>query len=407
MKNIVFFNIPQFGHVFPTLPLVQRLCKQNANVRYFCSEQFRPFIESVGVEFCPYNDFQLSLVSHGIDDMKKNPDKKMCVDDLIISGIELKNCFNMMTENLMSSNDFSNTDVVLFDSAAIWGKRLAAARLIPSVSSVTVLPVNRRMLLDDPEMTMEYFYWMDMQQVKKDGVDQTVRQLLRLLDRLKIEEIEYHTDFNLIYAPRFLHPMAESFDDTFFFLAPDEFIRFSDTEAFPGLADLSCIRIYISMGTILNNDEKLLETFIQAFSEDRYEVLLSYGGTEVLSEVMLPPNITVCGMVNPLQAMKKADVVVTHGGLNGVKEAIYCGKPMVLLPQVTDSFLNAWQVENLGLGLQILKHELTWQKLRNAVEEVVKSRTILKQVKERQAEYAKELQYSDAVEKLKERGFLA
>ena len=406
MKNIVFFNIPQFGHVLPTLPLVQRLCKQNANVRYFCSEQFRPFIESVGAKFCPYNDFQLSLISHGIDDMKENPDKKMCVDDLIMSGMELKNCFNIIAENLMSSNDFSNTDFVLFDAAAIWGKRLAAIMSIPSVSSITVLPVNRRMLLDEPEMTMDYFYWMDMEQIRKNGVDQTVRQLVRLLDRLKIDEIEYHTDFNLVYAPRFLHPMAECFDDTFFFLAPDEFIRFSDTEAFLEPVDSSRLRIYISMGTIFNRNEKLLEIIVQAFSEERYEVLLSCGGAEVLRDVMLPPNITVCGMVDPLQAMKKADVVVTHGGLNGVKEAIYCGKPMVLLPQALDQFLNARQVEHLGLGLQILKNEITWQRLRDAVDEVAISQTISKQVKKRQAEYAKGLWYSDAVEELKERGML-
>ena len=403
--NITFFNISQYGHILPTLPLVELLTRQKVMVRYFCAERFRSLIETTGAVFCPYNSYQQSRIEYGIQDMKKNPDKRMKMDDLIVSAIELREVFAQIKESILETNDFSNTDFVIFDSTAIWGKLVAKEFSISSTSSITILPVTDEMLLRFPEYTLEYFYWMDMEDVKQRGVDKSVNQLVRLKKKLKTKEIECETEFNIVYSPCFLHPMADCLDDSYFFLAPDRFIRMRGAtnclESSSGN-----LRLYVSMGTIFNENAEMLEILIQAFSGagEEIEVILALGGAKVPDSISFPKNFKVYNLVNPIKMMEYTDVVLTHGGLNGIKEAIYCGNPIVVVAQALDQFLNAKQVERLGIGVSLSKYKLTYQSLQEAVKQAAYDPGIRGNVIKYQNEYNKSANYGDLLNKLKERG---
>ena len=54
-----------------------------------------------------------------------------------------------------------------------------------------------------------------------------------------------------------------------------------------------------------------------------------------------------------MEVLKIADVFVTHGGMNSVNEALVCGVPMVVIPFVSDQFVNAECVEKLGVGMML------------------------------------------------------
>lgn len=54
MSKIVFVEMPAYGHVNPTLPVVQELVRRGEQVIYYVAEEFRPQIEQVGATFRPY-----------------------------------------------------------------------------------------------------------------------------------------------------------------------------------------------------------------------------------------------------------------------------------------------------------------------------------------------------------------
>ena len=51
MSKILFFNIPAYGHMNPTLPLVAELVRRGEQVIYYSSETFQPAIEQAGAAF--------------------------------------------------------------------------------------------------------------------------------------------------------------------------------------------------------------------------------------------------------------------------------------------------------------------------------------------------------------------
>lgn len=63
--------------------------------------------------------------------------------------------------------------------------------------------------------------------------------------------------------------------------------------------------------------------------------------------------IAIAVFVPQLRALQQARMAVLHGGANSVKEAIFCGCPMLLLPQYADQPGIAARVVHHGLGLSL------------------------------------------------------
>ncbi|NBD14041.1 glycosyltransferase [Corallococcus silvisoli] len=66
----------------------------------------------------------------------------------------------------------------------------------------------------------------------------------------------------------------------------------------------------------------------------------------------LPPNVTVTDWVPQIAALRHASLMITHGGLNSIKECICLGIPMLVYPLMFDQPGNAARVVHHGLGLR-------------------------------------------------------
>jgi len=64
-------------------------------------------------------------------------------------------------------------------------------------------------------------------------------------------------------------------------------------------------------------------------------------------------NCRIYDVVPQLEVLKKADVFVTHGGMNSVNEGLSFGVPMVVIPFMSDQPTNARRIEELGLGKRL------------------------------------------------------
>lgn len=78
---------------------------------------------------------------------------------------------------------------------------------------------------------------------------------------------------------------------------------------------------------------------------------------DALTSVPRPSNVTLVKHTRQFELLHRARLFITHGGLNSVKEALYCGVPMLVIPSRDDQFDNAARVKWHGCGL-VADHHL-------------------------------------------------
>jgi UDP:flavonoid glycosyltransferase YjiC (YdhE family) len=82
----------------------------------------------------------------------------------------------------------------------------------------------------------------------------------------------------------------------------------------------------------------------------------------------LAANMTVSPSFAQRSLLREARVFVSHGGLGSLKEAIFAGVPLVVLPSVYDQPFNAMRVRLHNLGSALFPESQTLSNLRTAVE---------------------------------------
>ena len=83
----------------------------------------------------------------------------------------------------------------------------------------------------------------------------------------------------------------------------------------------------------------------------------------------LPDNIKAYPYVDQLDILSKADVFITHCGMNSVSESLYMAAPMVLYPQTNEQAAVARRVTEINTG--ILLQTDTVAGIKAAVEEIL------------------------------------
>lgn len=90
----------------------------------------------------------------------------------------------------------------------------------------------------------------------------------------------------------------------------------------------------------------------------------------------VPANVRVCHWVPQMAILERAVAAMTHGGLGTIKECIWHGVPMVVLPVGRDQPENADRVRHHQLGKVVDVEEMTTVDLANALRQVLEEETI-------------------------------
>ncbi|HEX8719948.1 MAG TPA: glycosyltransferase [Pyrinomonadaceae bacterium] len=85
-------------------------------------------------------------------------------------------------------------------------------------------------------------------------------------------------------------------------------------------------------------------------AQPRRRMVMSVGKVSPGGLGPVPPNVHLVGWAPQLEVLKKASVMITHGGLGTVKECIFFGVPMIAYPQARDQPLTTARVVFHGLG---------------------------------------------------------
>ena len=336
MKKVAFFCIPAHGHTNPMLPVAAELVERGNTVRFYSFDEFEDKINATGAEFISCDVYLPKLTEQEEAGLKNISTTEMTLQDIRITL--------RMDSFLDKEFKTFKPDVIYSDSVCFWGKLNAWKHHVPLVVSTSTFAFN--------QLSSQY-----MKNTPKELADM-ILGLPRVSKELKtLEPYGYHvkgalslvqsdnqTD-SIVYTSRRFQPYAESFSDHYAFVGPSVF-----SKAVPDKTK-ECPLVYISMGTVINDRRDFYAKCIEALRDQNVNVVISCGNAVNRESLgVLPDNIHVYPYVDQLDILSKADVFITHCGMNSVSESLYMAAPMVLYPQTSEQKAVARRVMEIGAG---------------------------------------------------------
>ena len=347
--KILFINLPYYGHVVPTIGLVQELIKHGCEVTYLMPFGWEEKVAESGAKFHGYqNHRQLSE--------------------------QIKNAY-AMAETIVQQFDF-----VIYEQFFFLGKHLAEKYQKPVVRIFTA-PVTNKKLMDQfisakGPLSIFKHKWITRAFTKDIAKD------IPLKTDNWLDEIIYNPpELNLVYALREYQPYEEEFsDEQYKFLGPSIYERRENSFDFvKGTKPM----IYISLGTILKGAVSFFKMCIEVFRDENVDVIMSVGQKFEMKKLKnIPANVHIYKSVPQIAVLKMADEFVTHGGMNSVSEALAYGVPMLVIPFVSDQPVNAGFVEKLGVGKRLEYSSINKDILKDTVLSVMHDVEIKKKLNE-------------------------
>ena len=356
MSKIVFFCIPAHGHTNPTLGVVRELTARGHEVWYYSYNMLREKIEATGAKFVSCDDYDMEQKLTPEDGARIGKDMAFSTKILVDTTLALDDKVCAEMEQL-------KPDCIVADSMAVWGKAVAMKLGIPFVCSTTTFAFNQHSSKIMKQGLGDLFKMLfSMPKVNK--------HLKRLQDKgypvknvLDILQSGDNTHTVVYPSPEF-QPCSETFSDKYAFVGPS--VRPADHS----IAKTKEKLIYISIGTVNNIMLPLYKRFIAALAGTDYQVILSVGSHVAIEDFgTLPENISVFPQVDQIAVLQKADLFISHCGMNSVSESLYYGVPLVMLPQTSEQGGVAERVRQVGAGIKLEKTDAA--SIRSAIETVM------------------------------------
>ena len=115
--------------------------------------------------------------------------------------------------------------------------------------------------------------------------------------------------------------------------------------------------LYVSYGSLGAADIDLFKRVIALLGRLPYRALVSVGDyLDAYSDV--PPNVKLSAFLPQPAVLPHCDLVIHHGGNNTFTEALYFGKPSLIMPFCWDGLDNATRIHETGHGLRLPRY--TW-----------------------------------------------
>ncbi|EST37920.1 hypothetical protein N566_10390 [Streptomycetaceae bacterium MP113-05] len=355
MKHIAIFVFPGFGHVNPTLELTRSLIALGHRVTYVLDEKLAGPAVAAGARVVPYLSCRGRLGGGAVTG-----------EDIGALGLQfLRESMDTILPRTMEALEDDVPDLLLYDLESFFTARTAAlrwnrptAQLFPYVASN-----------EEYSLALEVF----------DGATEHVHECIELVTRHLAEEgsdpesvwsyMANYDDRNIVLLPRAMQPAQETFDERFEFVGHSLATELPDTGAWrrPPTAERAAL---ITLGTEVNDHPDFFQAAERAFSDGGWHAVVAVGRGNLPAE---PPESGFMEMHEWIPfhtVLPQVDAVVCHAGMSTMLQALYYGKPLVIIPYSPEEKVNGRLVEELGIGCALPGETVTAEELRSAVEEV-------------------------------------
>ncbi|WP_072330517.1 nucleotide disphospho-sugar-binding domain-containing protein [Thermoactinomyces sp. DSM 45891] len=346
----LFFIMPAFGHMNPTLTVAEELVRRGDEVVYYTTADFTDGVKKSGAEiqvvdpiFNPLHYFQ-----------KEHPEALQSITKPPIHLMtQYMNEARLKAHELIDQVKAEKADVAVYDPMCVWGKEIIYTLDLPAATFYSSFAFHKE------ATTLQK--WVDQYFLPEE------KQILHLFTVAE--------KLNIVSTPKQFQYDAELFDHRYAFVGPLISNRHVPSDI--PLESLSSRPIlYISLGTILSNVDFYQNCF-EAFGDTHWQVILNVGPRTSIEELgSTPQNFMIRPFVPQLEVLKHADVFISHGGMNSIMEALWFGVPTVAIPQSSDQPLVAERLTQLGLGESIQPDQVTPEQLRESVDRVSQSETV-------------------------------
>lgn len=354
--HIAVVSIPFPGHVNPSIEVVRELAARGHRVTYANDPSYAATVEAAGAEVKPYR----STLVNGNDgsDGDTIDQLTLFLDDAVA-----------MLPQLREAYDNDRPDLFLYDIAGAPARLLAGEWGIPAV-----------------QLSPTFVAWEGYEEemapmVAAMRADPRGAAYYRRFEQWLIDNGSSVTDSTafqgrpdraLVLIPRVMQPHAERVDDKVYTFAGPILGDRRDQNSWTRPADADNV-LLISLGSTFTEHPEFYRRSVRAFGDlPGWHVVLQIGQrVDIAGLGDLPGNIEVHSWVPQLDILRQAQAFITHGGMGGSTEGLYCGTPMLVAPQAVDQFGNAERLTELGVARQIDTGQITAEELRSALLDLV------------------------------------
>ena len=364
MTKYVVLNFPAYGHVNPTLAVVQELVARGEEVVYYNTEEFKEAIEATGATFQGYQSSMGQITPPPFLGRANNPPVGSILPKFMIE--ESRKVIPQVLERVRAERP----DYIIYDGMALWARIVIQVLNVPAIMLRPSYAANEHTNLFAAQMA-------EQREAMPPEFFATMNPALADLcatynvPPFTMREIFSHSEpLTIVFLPRAFQPAGDTFDERFVFVGPSLLPRHQASD-FPLEKLEKQPTLYISLGTVFNNQADFFNLCFSAFGESPWQVVLSYGKRiDPLTLHAVPQNFLLSAYVPQLEVLSRTDIFVTHGGMNSTMESLYYGVPMIVIPQMIEQALTARRVEELGLGISLDRDTVTVETLQEAVTRV-------------------------------------
>ena len=405
-KKIMVMIPPATGHINPICGLIHELCKdENIEVIFFSDETYRELIEKTGAKFR----------------LNEEPTISTMDPNLLASKVKISSLLDMVINfayaqlpQYIAEVEKEKPDMIIYDDMSFTAKYLIEIIKARNAKGDKTIPIPKTAAFS-PNFPMS----AKMVKLMRENSNEDIWSLFSLANTFRKQFVfswyygisvynplrffqERNPNINIIGINPELQPDRNEFNDTFIFVGSciSEEARSVDLKHDPELNSIlaqfdnkpnDLKLIFLSLGTVFNTKfyvfEKAVEAFIKYdenrnrhFMLNQFKIIISVGGSGLKKfnekiangELNIPNNILLRASVPQLEVLKRADLFITHCGMNSTLETIKYGVPVVALPLNGDQPINAVRIcDELKFGVRLDPDSFTIDQLNDSIDQIL------------------------------------
>ncbi|MDG0842021.1 glycosyl transferase [Staphylococcus equorum] len=364
MANVLFINSGSPGHFNPTIAVCKELVERGENVVYYICDKYKDKLAGTGVEV-------RTLPTDAILDRFRSYGQHHLYN--VMNGL-LKTADIIVPQILEETQD-EHYDYMIHDSMFSCGHIIAQKLNIPSISSIASFAHSKQSF---DAFTEKLTTMVDANEIKQ--ADQTFNELKQHIESTynvevpsRFEVMNNPGDFNLCYVMKGFQMNYNLFDAQRCVFTGPSVIQ-PQPSGFMDDIDQTRPIIYISLGTVFNQNIAFFNKCFKALADVNASVVVSIGETNRIKDFdEIPDNFIIKSYVPQTELLQHTALFLTHAGMNSTNEAMMMNVPMLAFPQSADQPVVAKQIANLNVGHHIDADAFTPVQLSCAVSEMLEN----------------------------------
>jgi MGT family glycosyltransferase len=382
MTHFGIVSPPVSGHIHPFAAVGRELLSRGHRVSYFQVEDLAEKIRSEGLEFraIGQSDHPLGSLPRSLAQLGQL--KGLAALRFTIRAVARTSV--MVCRDLPSAIRDVGVDALLVDQMEPAGGAVAEHLKLPFITVCNALAINRDRVAPPPFTPWAYregrlASWRNV--IGYAASDRLTRPVTDAVTHFRAKwglPIYRSTDESFSKLAQ-LCQMPREFDfprvglpSTFHYVGP---LRGSPPTpvSFPWDRLDGRPLVYASLGTLQNSREPLYRCFAEACRGLDVQLVMSHGGGLNQAQVEgLPGDPLVVGYAPQLELLARAQLTITHAGLNTVLDSLTHGVPLVTIPITYEQPAIGRRVEWTGAGKSLPLRGLDARRLRDAVQDILR-----------------------------------